>query len=97
MREILKEYAGADADDETDYAAVGMGRYLDHMSLVHGPRLQDDNIAVIVASGNIVDGSQPPGTVGGESTAAYLSSFYFTDEDLKTLLTTVGVPSVGGG
>ena len=28
-----------------------------------------DKIGVIVASGEILDGTQPPGTVGGESTA----------------------------
>jgi protease-4 len=91
LREILKEYAGADADDETDYAAVGMGRYLDHMSLVHGPRLQDDNVAVVVASGNIVDGSQPPGTIGGESTAALLRRA-LKDDSVKAVVLRVDSP-----
>lgn len=91
LREMLKEYAGSDADDETTYASVGTFEYLDHMRLMKGSRLKDDNIAVIVAAGNILDGTQPPGTIGGESTAALLRRA-LTDESVKAVVLRVDSP-----
>ena len=53
----------------------------------------DDRVAVIVASGSILDGSQPPGTIGGDSTAATIRRA-IDDDDVKALVLRV---DSGGG
>jgi protease-4 len=50
-------------------------------------------VAVIVASGEILDGSQPPGTVGGDSTATLIREAR-RDEDVKAIV--IRVDSPGG-
>ena len=52
-----------------------------------------DKIGVIVASGEIVDGSQPPGAVGGESTAMLIRGAR-DDDDIKAIV--IRVDSPGG-
>lgn len=52
-----------------------------------------DKIGVIVASGEIVDGSQPPGVIGGESTAQLIREAR-EDEDTKAIV--IRVDSPGG-
>ncbi len=52
-----------------------------------------DKIGVIIASGEILDGSQPPGTVGGE-TAASLIREAREDDDVKAIV--IRVDSPGG-
>ena len=55
------------AHEDTGFRRIGM------MDYVAGRTLTDlalgDQVGVIVASGTILDGSQPPGTIGGDSTA----------------------------
>lgn len=48
-------------------------------------------IAVVVAAGEILDGDQPPGTIGGESTARLIREARL-DEDLKALVLRVDSP-----
>lgn len=91
LREKLKEYAGADADDESTYASVGMREYLNQMRLLHGPKPDKQNVAIVVAAGEILDGKQPPGTVGGDSTAALLREA-LTDESVKAVVLRVDSP-----
>jgi protease IV len=50
-----------------------------------------DKIGVIIAAGEILDGSQPPGTVGGE-TAAMLIRKAREDEDVKAIVLRVDSP-----
>ena len=87
----LKQYAGEDADDESMYASVGMREYLNSMRLLHGPKPEKQNVAVVVAAGEILDGTQPPGTVGGDSTAALLREA-LTDESVKAVVLRVDSP-----
>ena len=51
------------------------------------------SVGVLVASGNILDGTQPSGTIGGDSTAALIRKAT-RDEDLKALVLLV---DSGGG
>ena len=60
LRERIKEHAGPDSDDETMYASVAMREYLGQMQLLHGPKPKKENVAVVVAVGQILDGTQPP-------------------------------------
>ena len=48
-------------------------------------------IGVVLASGEILDGDQPPGTIGGESTAALLRRAR-DDEDIKAVVLRVDSP-----
>jgi protease IV len=50
-----------------------------------------DKIGVIIAAGEILDGSQPPGTVGGE-TAAMLIRQARDDDDVKAIVLRVDSP-----
>jgi len=91
LRDLLKEYVGPDSDDEAMYSAVAMGEYLRHVSLLRGDRPKDRNVAVIVASGSILDGSQAPGTIGGDSTAALLRRA-LNDDSVKSVVLRVDSP-----
>ena len=51
----------------------------------------DDKVGVIIAAGEILDGSQPPGTVGGE-TAAMLIREAREDDDVKAIVLRVDSP-----
>jgi len=91
LRDKLKEYAGEDSDDETLYASVGMNEYLDQMRLLHGEKPKKQNVAIVVAAGEILDGMQPPGTVGGDSTADLLRKA-LTDKSVKAVVLRVDSP-----
>lgn len=91
LRELLQGYVGVDSDDDSMYSAVHMFDYLDQMNLLHGPRLETENVAVIVAAGDILDGSHPPGTIGGDSTAALLRRA-LADESVRAVVLRVDSP-----
>ncbi len=91
LREVLQGYVGVDADDDSMYAAVGWANYLGQARLLGGGRVKSENIAIIVAAGDILDGSQPPGTIGGESTALLLRRA-LTDESVKAVVLRVDSP-----
>ncbi|MDH3619941.1 MAG: signal peptide peptidase SppA [Gammaproteobacteria bacterium] len=91
LREVLQGYVGVDKDDDSMYSAVHMTDYLGQMRLLGGDRVESENVAVIVAAGDILDGSQPPGTIGGESTAALLRRA-LTDESVKAVVLRVDSP-----
>ncbi len=91
LRDRIREYAGADSDDETMYSSVAMHEYLGQMRLLHGKKPEAENVAVVVAVGEILDGTQPPGTVGGDSTAALLREA-LGDESVKAVVLRVDSP-----
>ncbi|MBT8090160.1 MAG: signal peptide peptidase SppA [Gammaproteobacteria bacterium] len=91
LRDRIKEYAGADSEDETLYSSVSMRDYLSQMRLLHKPRKKAENVAIVVAAGEILDGSHPPGTVGGDSTAALLRKAR-NDESVKAVVLRVDSP-----
>ncbi|HEU4781632.1 MAG TPA: signal peptide peptidase SppA [Steroidobacteraceae bacterium] len=67
----------------------------DYLRVVHAEKRArsggKDKIGVIVASGEILDGSQPPGTVGGE-TASRLIREAREDDDVKAIVLRVDSP-----
>jgi protease-4 len=72
VRDLLIDLVGEDKDWPDDYSAAGMREYLAQMRMLSGSLAGEDNVAVVVASGEILFGSQPPGLVGGDSTADLL-------------------------
>jgi len=73
LRERVAEFAGTDKDNGDDsYRAVELDDYLAQLRLLRGSEVGDENVAIVVAAGDILNGSKPPGTIGGDSTAELL-------------------------
>lgn len=68
----LKSIVGEDQDSHS-FNSIGMTQYL---AAVRSKRVlkskSDARVGIVVASGEILDGHQPPGMIGGESTADLL-------------------------
>lgn len=91
LRAVLKEYAGEDSSDSALYSSIDSLQYLGNMRLLHSDDVKDENIAVIVAAGTVLNGSQPSGSIGGESTAALLRQA-LSDESVKAVVLRVDSP-----
>ena len=91
LRAVLKEHVGEDSSDSALYASVHSQDYLGTMRLLHGDDVQDKNVAVIVAAGTILNGTQPSGSIGGESTAALLRKA-LSDDSVKAVVLRVDSP-----
>ena len=71
-----------------------MRNFLRHSDSQLSPFGDEPQVAVVVAQGEITDGKQPPGTVGGESTAELIRNARL-DDKVKALVLRVDSP--GGG
>ena len=71
IRDRLVEIAGENGED-TDYPVAGLQDYLEQQRLLAGDSAKDRNVGVVIASGEILNGIQPPGLIGGDSTARLL-------------------------
>ncbi len=91
LRDRVKVYAGENGDDESMYSSVSMSEYLGQMRLLRGDKVSSENVAVVVAVGDILNGSQPPGTIGGDSTAALLRRA-LNDDSVKAVVLRVDSP-----
>lgn len=87
LRERLVELVGE--GDDGEYRRIGYKSYLEAL----GPKRErgSETVAVIVAKGTILDGNQPPGTVGGESTARRIRGV-LDDESIKALVLRIDSP-----
>lgn len=93
LRDRLIELAGEDKDNQT-FQQVDLEDYLEAAGdKRHRYKKDGDGVAVVVAAGAIVDGSAPPGAIGGESTAALLRQAR-QDDDVKAIVLRV---DSGGG
>jgi len=93
MRARLIELVGEDEDSHT-YNHVTYTDYLEDLDEDRfGRKAKGDKVAVIVARGSIVDGSHPPGTIGGDSTSALIRKAR-NDESIKAIVLRV---DSGGG
>ena len=92
VEDLLVERGVADDDADGGFRQIGVSDYLRHhvdrALAAADPRPQ---VAVVVAEGEIVGGEQPPGTVGGESTAALLRDAR-DDERVKAVVLRVDSP-----
>ncbi len=91
LRGKIVQYAEADDDSDRGYKAAGLDEYLAQMRLLEGPRPRERNVAVVIASGEILNGTQPPGTIGGESTANLLRRAR-VDDSVKAVVLRVDSP-----
>ncbi|MGH8026672.1 MAG: signal peptide peptidase SppA [Pseudoxanthomonas sp.] len=92
---LLTERGVADEDSDNGFRSVSLGGYLAQLD-AKDVRIADERpqVAVVVAAGEITDGEQPAGTIGGKSTSALLREAR-DDEDVKAVVLRVDSP--GGG
>ena len=92
---LLTERGVADSDADGGFRNIDMTTYLAQHDAKHLP-IGDKRpqVAVVVAEGEITDGEQPAGTVGGKSTSALLREAR-DDDDVKAVVLRVDSP--GGG
>lgn len=92
MRDRIREAVAADGEADEDYPAIRFDAYLRAVRPAKAPqRLDHSKIAVVVLSGEILDGDQPPGTVGGDSTARLIREAN-DDDRVKALVLRVDSP-----
>jgi len=88
MNRFIMAVIGSDAEGD-NFPAVDYDAYVDHArkSSVHF----GNKVGVIVASGEIMDGEQPAGSIGGDSLAQQIRDAR-KDDDLKALVLRVDSP-----
>src|SRR6266436_2884053 len=91
MADELKVLVGEDEDSHS-FNAIGMNQYLASVRSKHVLKSRSDSkVGIVVASGEILDGHQPPGTIGGESTADLLRQARY-DNAVKAVVLRVDSP-----
>lgn len=90
----MVELVGVEAGEE-DPLAFRQVRFRDYLRTVHAAeklKLGDGgSVGVIVATGEILDGRQPAGSIGGENAAELIRRAQF-DEDVKALVLRIDSP-----
>jgi protease-4 len=91
LADELKVLVGEDEDTHS-FNSIAMNQYLASVRSKHALRSKSDSkVGIIVASGEILDGHQPPGTIGGDSTADLLRQARF-DNAVKAVVLRVDSP-----
>jgi len=93
LREYLIGLVGEDEETHS-FNNVGLASYLQTIKADRfGRKAKGDKIAVVVARGAILDGKQPAGTIGGDSTAALIRQAR-NDDNVKAIVLRI---DSGGG
>jgi protease-4 len=93
-RQLADELKGLVGEDESTHSfnSVGMNSYLTAVRAKHVLQSKSDSkVGIVVAAGDILDGRQPPGTIGGESTADLLRQARY-DTAVKAVVLRVDSP-----
>ena len=91
LADELKTLVGEDQETHS-FNAVSMSQYLASTRAKRVLRSKSDaKVGIVVASGEILDGHQPPGTIGGESTADLLRQARY-DNAVKAVVLRVDSP-----
>jgi protease-4 len=91
LADDLKNLVGEDQDSHS-FNSIGMNQYLAAVRSKHVLRSKSDGkVGIVVAAGDILDGHQPPGKIGGESTADLLRQARF-DNSVKAVVLRVDSP-----
>ena len=86
----LMRLVGADPSGQS-YRQVGVEDYLRATHAAQRLRGRGPAVGVVIASGDILDGRQPPGAIGGESTADLLRQARL-DHDIKAVVLRIDSP-----
>lgn len=95
VRQRLIELVGEDEESHS-FHRVGLSSYLEALGEDRPSRQKvegDGKIALVVARGTILNGNQPPGTIGGDSTGRLIREAR-QDDDVKAIVLQV---DSGGG
>jgi len=90
VEEQLKDMVGED-EREHSYRGVMHWDYLAAVRPAQRLHLDGDRIGVVVASGEILDGEQPPGTVGSDSATRLLRDA-LSDDSIKAVVLRIDSP-----
>jgi protease-4 len=96
MRERIREAIGEQRPTSglaDDYTEISLDSYVTALRTESALETQPNKVAVIVAAGTILDGTQPPGVIGGDSTSELIRQAR-ADESVKALVLRV---DSGGG
>jgi protease-4 len=90
IRSEMIDLVGKD-DKDKSWQGISFARYMKVIDFPFPQELTSDGIAVVVAKGTILDGNQPAGTIGGESTARLLRKARL-DNNVKAVVLHVDSP-----
>jgi protease IV len=90
VEERLKKLVGTN-DKQHSYQGVSHWDYLSAARAARALQADGKRIGVVVASGEILDGEHPPGTIGSESAVALLRKARFDDE-IKAVVLRIDSP-----
>jgi protease IV len=88
--EYLKTLVGEDQEDH-GYQGIAHWDYLSAVRASHALQIEGDHVGVVVASGEILDGEQPPGTIGSESAVRLLRQARY-DDSIKAVVLRIDSP-----
>jgi len=91
LRERLKQLVGEDAQRKGEISSTDMSDYLAERQMFDSIAVQAENVAVIVASGEITFGTPAPGTIGSDSTGGLLRRA-LNDKSVKAVVLRVDSP-----
>ena len=88
VEEMLKALVGEDKEDHSFHSI----HHWDYLHAVRPPRLhRGDRVGIVVASGEILDGDQPPGTIGSDSAVRLLRKARY-DDSIKAVVLRIDSP-----
>ena len=93
QREYMVKLFG-ESETKESFNKISGGSYYQVLQDEKKTKSSENKIAVVVARGTIMDGDQPPGTIGGDSTSRLIKNAY-EDEAVKAIV--LRVDSGGGG
>lgn len=79
-----------EANDGNSFKQIGFHDYLS-MTELHPQLLPNESVGIIIAKGTILNGNQPAGSIGGESTSELLRKARF-DDNIKAVVLRVDSP-----
>lgn len=88
--EYLKTLVGENADDH-GYEGIAHWDYLRASRAAKALQIEGDRVGVVVASGEIVDGEQPSGTIGSDTAVRLLRQARYDDE-IKAVVLRIDSP-----
>jgi protease-4 len=91
VRARIRDVVGIPDESGESYAAIDHRDYLTAVRAVRFPDISSRKIGLIVAAGTILDGAQPPGTIGGESMARLIRRAG-QDEAIRALVLRIDSP-----
>ncbi|WP_129642848.1 signal peptide peptidase SppA [Peristeroidobacter agariperforans] len=91
-REFEDQIKALVGEDEDEHTFNGIMNW-DYLAAARSsePLLEGDRVGVVVASGEILDGAQPPGTIGSDSTSRLLRDALY-DDSIKAVVLRIDSP-----